>query len=123
MQRLTINTIPLSDRDEYPHAAQSAYVEQFWLPLLGPTATFLLRLAVELENTTLPADHVTRQLGVQERALRRACMRLDTFRAATFYDGEEASLVVYSHLPWITGRAELRLPEPMRRVHRRLRAA
>ena len=29
--------------DQHGHDARSAYVEQFWLPILGPTTTLFLR--------------------------------------------------------------------------------
>ena len=50
-------------------AARSRYVEEFWLPVLGPSACLLLRRAADLlasapSGVTLPADELARALGL-----------------------------------------------------------
>ena len=50
-------------------SAQSRYVEQFWLPVLGPSACLLLRRAVDLlvshpDGCEAPADELARALGL-----------------------------------------------------------
>lgn len=51
------------------HDLRSNYVERFWLPVLGPTATLLLRrLAYELDRSPegfdLSANDMARSLGL-----------------------------------------------------------
>jgi hypothetical protein len=50
-------------------AARSAYVEEFWLPVLGPSACLLLRRAAQLlaaspDGLAVPADDLARALGL-----------------------------------------------------------
>jgi len=40
---------------EGQHALNSRYVDLFWMPILGPTATTLLRRLGEIHNDTCPA--------------------------------------------------------------------
>lgn len=58
-------------------AARSRYVEEFWLPVLGPSACLLLRRAADLlaaapGGVTVPAEELARALGLGGVAGRHA---------------------------------------------------
>src|SRR5688500_16276454 len=63
--------------DSLGHDPRSAYVERFWLGILGPSTTFLLRrLAAELEANPagfdLPLGDTARALGLGMRGGRNS---------------------------------------------------
>jgi hypothetical protein len=115
--------------------AQSSYVEQFWLPVLGPSTTFLIRhlnmrLTREGEGVVLDAALTARSLGLGEHLGRHAPF-LRSIRRAIDYDllsvGEcddnspesEVQLLVRRLVPMLSNRLAERLPEPLAREHRR----
>ena len=123
----------LSERNGYD--AQSAYVEQFWLPVLGPSTTFLIRhlnmrLALEGEGVVLDAALTARSLGLGEHPGRHAPF-LRSIRRAIDYDlvsvGErdenspesEVQILVRRLVPMLSSRLAERLPEPLAREHHR----
>ena len=85
----TLSVLPWPDAviDQLGHDPRSAYVEQFWLGILGPSTTWLLRrLATGLEAApdgyVLPLAETARSLGLGTpsgrhspfmRSLHRAC--------------------------------------------------
>jgi hypothetical protein len=65
--------------DTRGHVAGCSYVETFWLPVLGPTATLLVRrLAGFLdevpEGFTIPTAELSRQLGLGPSESRHAAL-------------------------------------------------
>lgn len=123
----------VSTRNGYD--AQSAYVEQFWLPVLGPSTTWLIRhlnarLDRDGEGVVLQADLTARALGLGEHSGRHAPF-LRSIRRAIDYDlmsvGErddhapdtEVSLLVRRLIPLLSDRLADRLPEPLALEHHR----
>ncbi|HSH23199.1 MAG TPA: hypothetical protein VK975_03970 [Acidimicrobiales bacterium] len=112
--------------DRVGHDPRSAYVERFWLGILGPSTTWLLRrLAGQLEAAPagfdLPLVDTARSLGLGGegrsspfvRALSRCCQ----FQLAAPEDG--GVLVVRRKLPPLNRRQLARLPEPVQAEHQR----
>lgn len=95
----------------------SVYVETYWLPTLGPSATWALRrLAAAVEHspsgTWVPMEQFARTLGLSGRpgrnnALVRTLHRLVIFRMATI---EDDVLAVRTMIPPLSDRALRRLP-------------
>lgn len=111
---------------------RSEYVETFWLGILGPTTTLLLRrLAAELELSpggfVLHLEDASRELGLGYRRgrnapLRRALERAVTFGAARHLPGSEADIAVRRKLAPVPPRQLARLPEAFRARHAELLA-
>lgn len=113
--------------DQVGHDPRSPYVEQFWLGVLGPTATWLLRrLAGGLEASPagfeldLAATAAELGLGAHTgpqspfiRSMRRCCR----FGVAELID--EATLRVRRKLPPLTRVQVERLPDGLRSSHDR----
>jgi hypothetical protein len=107
------------------HDPRSPYAEQFWLPVLGPSTTFLLRhLAARLEDQPdgfdLVIDDTARLLGLGTRTglgspFIRALARSGQFRH-TRSAGPDA-LAVRRRLPGLTRAQVGRLPSPLRDRH------
>ncbi|MGD9798749.1 MAG: hypothetical protein AB7H43_15855 [Acidimicrobiia bacterium] len=110
--------------DRLGHDPRSAYVERFWLGVLGPSTVWLLRriatgLDARPDGFTLPLGDTARALGLGgdgvsspfARALRRCC-QFDMARA----DGP-GTLAVRRHLPPLARRHLLRLPESVQAEH------
>ncbi|MGE3620326.1 MAG: hypothetical protein AB7L84_07685 [Acidimicrobiia bacterium] len=111
--------------DELGHDPRSAYVERFWLGLLGPSATWLMRrLAADLEarpegfELDLSATAVALGLGRRGgkggtflRTIDRCCF----FGAAQRLD--DTSLRVRRKLPPLTRGQLARLPEELQQAH------
>ncbi len=102
------------------------YVETFWLGILGPSTTWLLRLLAagldrEPEGFELDLDEAARMLGLGGKAGRhspfqRALARSVTFgMARTHPDG---ALAVRRMLPPLARRHLLRLPAGVQERHR-----
>ncbi len=113
--------------------AQSAYVERFWLPVLGPSTTWLIRhLNIQLEHdgegVLLDAALTARALGLGEHPGRHAPF-VRAVRRAIDYDlvsvGErddaspetEVPLLVRRLVPVLSKRLAERLPEQLARDH------
>lgn len=125
----TINVRPWPDPviDNLGHDPRSAYVEQYWLGILGPSATWLLRrLVAGLEQQ--PAGYVLEladvavQIGLGHNGGRnspfaRTLARLVQFDAAQQHglDG----IAVRRKLPPLNRRQIERLPDSLRRAHDR----
>jgi hypothetical protein len=106
---------------------RSAYVERFWLPLLGPTSTWLLRrLAAEFdrrpEGFSLDAADCARSIGIGNRGGRHnpfqrsveRCIRYGLVRAE-----EHDILAVRTRVPPLTRAQVGRLPRHLHGSHRR----
>lgn len=113
--------------DSLGHDPRSAYVERFWLPVLGPSTVWLLRrLAFLLEDSPEGAEvntaELARQLGIGERTgpsapFCRTVKRCVDFQMARW---EEPALAVRRLLPPLANRHLRRLPEALRLEHEAL---
>jgi hypothetical protein len=127
LPRETLTIRPWADPviDRVGHDPRSSYVEQFWLAILGPSTTWLLRrLAAGLEaqpqGFALHLDETARALGVGHRTGRhspfaRALLRCCQFGLARAESTE--ALAVRRKLPPLTRNQAARLPEPMQQAH------
>jgi hypothetical protein len=114
--------------DKVGHDARSAYVEQFWLPILGPSTTWLLRsFASALEQSPGGCDldlaETARSLGLGERTGRHAPFLRCVARAIDFNMASlrgPKSLAVRRYLPTLERRQLLRLPAGRRAEHDKL---
>jgi hypothetical protein len=124
--RLAVTAWPDPVIDELGHDPRSAYVEHFWLGILGPSTVWLLRrladgLEREPEGFVLDLPDTARALGVGMRGGRqspfmRSLERVCRFGAARWQSPTE--LAVRRRLPPLT-RAQLeRLPDAIQAEHR-----
>ncbi|MGD0742751.1 MAG: hypothetical protein ABSA31_05620 [Acidimicrobiales bacterium] len=112
--------------DEVGHDARSEYVERFWLPVLGPSTTCLLRLlASRLSRSpagcVLDVTETARALGLGERPGRHAPFLRTIARAVDFQmiRVEQRDLVAARvRLPSLPERHLARLPVSLRAAHR-----
>ncbi|MGD0881171.1 MAG: hypothetical protein ABSB09_06350 [Acidimicrobiales bacterium] len=112
-----------------PHGLHpcSRYVELYWLGVIGPSTTWLLRrlsygLEVHGEGYDLHLPETARALGLGDKMgknspFRRALARLVTFELARPQGPGE--LAVRAHIPPLPLRHLSRLPESLQRSHRR----
>jgi len=117
--------------DTLGYDPRSWYVERFWLGVLGPTSTWLLRrIAAGFDAAPggfdLDVDETARALGLGGRTGRhspfqRAVARCVTFELARRVDG--SSLRVRRHVPPLPRRHLLRLPPSVQAHHRGWTAA
>jgi hypothetical protein len=106
-------------------AVRGAYVEEFWLPVLGPSSIVLLRhldaaLAAAPEGVTVDLPVTAAALGLGQRTGRngpmvRTIQRCCAFGAARLTSAHQ--LVVRRHLPALSRRQVARLPEPLQARH------
>ena len=139
--------VPLSDPlvEALGFDPRSWYVEHFWLPVIGPTCTWLLRhVAAGLEEAavlagdegpgseerepgfSLEVEHTALALGVGGRRGRhspfgRALSRCVAFDLARFQGGD--TLAVRRMLPPLARRHLIRLPPALQEQHARWTAA
>lgn len=107
------------------HDPRSAYVERFWLGLLGPSTVWMLRRfarGLEEHPGGFRVDLVDtgRALGLGESMARNSTTQRTIQRACQFgaaYRVSDRRLAVRSHLPTLTRRQVSRLPEPLQRAH------
>ena len=113
--------------DELGHDPRSAYVERFWLGILGPSATWLLRrLAAGLEASPegyeLDLGTAASEIGLGNRSGRnspfvRCIERCSRFGATDLQLFGPPTLRVRRKLPPLTRAQIERLPEPLRAEH------
>lgn len=107
---------------------EDPYVEMFWLPVLGPTATWLLRrMASGLESAphgyNVGLDEMARTIGVaysegRHNPFGRALHRCVMFGAAQQVAvAPVRTLAVRRHLPMLPARHLARLPDQLRTAH------
>jgi hypothetical protein len=104
---------------------RSRYVERFWLGILGPSTTWLLRhvaagLDQQPDGFELPLALTARELGLGDRSGRhspfmRALWRCHQFEMARF---EGDCFMVRRRLPPLNRRQLQRLPESVQQAHR-----
>lgn len=107
------------------HSLRSSYVEEFWLPVLGPSTVLLLRMVDNrLDRSpagfTLDVDATARELGIGHRQGRnspmaRTIQRCCSFGVARIVNGHQ--LLVHRTLPALTSRQVNRLPDALRARH------
>ena len=117
--------------DHQGHDPRSSYTETFWLPLLGPSATFLARkfasgLELDPAGFTLPADDAARSLGLGAKEGRRSPLnrtlgRLAQFRLV-FLDGDDVVLARRRY-PGLSRTQVSKLTPALREAHEAYRAA
>jgi hypothetical protein len=124
-----VRVVPWLDPVADPHGLHpcSRYVELYWLPVIGPSTTWLLRrlsygLEVHGDGFELDLSETARSLGLGERMgknspFRRALQRLCTFELARAH-GPDA-LAIRAHIPPLPLRHLSRLPESLQSSHRR----
>lgn len=126
MPNLTFHPMPAPAPGGNPVA--SLYVERFWLPVLGPTASWLLRLVWrEMQPEGVYGAtyaELAGALGVNTKQLHHTLGRLVTFRAMrpTATGQLQRVYQVRTRLPLITEAMEARLPDGLRAEHARMRA-
>jgi len=123
----TLAVRPWEDRviDELGHDPRSAYVERFWLGILGPSATWLLRRLVAgfdaaPEGYELDLPTTATELGLGNRSGKhapfvRSIERCCRFGAAELFDA--GTLRVRRKLPPLTRVQVERLPDGLRAEH------
>lgn len=122
---LTVRPWPDDVIDAVGHDPRSPYVERFWLGILGPSTTWLLRrIAAELETSPagfeLPLADTAKALGLGHMGGRnspfvRALTRLCQFELATPHG--EGELAVRRKVPPLNRRQVGRLPEQLQAAH------
>jgi hypothetical protein len=117
---------PWSDSfiDVLGHDPKSPYVERFWLGILGPSATWLLRsisygFDAAPTGFHLSQNETARVLGLGDRTgkyspLQRAITRLCTFEFAYL---RSETLVVRPRVPWLDSRQVARLSASLQQEH------
>lgn len=123
-ETLTIVSWPDEVIDRVGHDPRSRYVERFWLGVLGPCTTWLLRrIADELEASpsgfTMDLADTAAGLGVGMRGGRnspfvRALGRLCQFELAQL---QGDVLAVRTRVPSLSRRHIIRLPETLKDAH------
>lgn len=113
--------------DQLGHDPRSAYVERFWLGILGPTGTWLLRrlaarLQAEPDGFVLDLASTALELGLgsgvgPSSPFARTLARCERFGAIALPD--ERTMRVRRHLPPLTSRQLQRLPEHLQVAHER----
>ena len=124
-----LRVVPWVDPVADPHGVHpcSRYVELYWLGIIGPSTTWLLRrlsygLEVHRDGFELNLSDTARSLGLGERMgknspFRRALQRLRTFELAR--PNGPGSLAVRTRIPPLPLRHVSRLPDPLQASHRR----
>ncbi len=129
LARPTLRVVRWLDPIADPHGVHpcSRYVELYWLGIIGPSTTWLLRrlsygLEVHADGFDLDLAETARALGLGERLgrnspFRRAIRRLCTFELARPHGRE--GLAVRVHVPPLPLRHLGRLPDALQQSHRR----
>ncbi len=128
-EEATLRVVPWVDPIADPHGVHpcSRYVELYWLGIIGPSTTWLLRrlsygLEVHRDGFELNLSDTARSLGLGERMgknspFRRALQRLRTFELARPHG--PGSLAVRTRIPPLPLRHVSRLPDSLQASHRR----
>ncbi len=113
--------------DQVGYDPRAVYVERFWLGILGPSATWLLRYLVDRLDTSpdgyeLDLDECATALGLGRRpgasgVFPRTLARCCQFGATRFFG--PTTLQVRRKLPPLTRRQIARLPDTLRDDHAR----
>lgn len=113
--------------DERGHPTHGDYVEWFWLPVLGPTATWLARrLAVHATHdpngSLVDLSDLAASLGVvwqpdRDGPFNRALARCTMFGACAPVADSPSTLAVRLAMPQLPARHLMRLPIVLREMH------
>lgn len=124
-ETLAVRPWPDDVIDALGHDPRSAYVERFWLGVIGPSAVWLLRrLAAGLEaepaGFALPLGDTARAIGIggqgQSSSFARTLGRICTFDLARIELPD--AIAVRRKLPPLARRHLARLPESLQEEHR-----
>ncbi len=122
--RLHVISLPDPVLEELGHDPMGAYVEKFWVSVLGPTSMLLVRrLANELRHQpdgfTIDCVDWSRELGVGEKGGKHSPFWRSIDRACRFgaVQRNGAILAVRPKLPPLTIRQLNRLPIQLRTAH------
>ncbi len=127
--RPKLRVVPWRDPVADPHGVHpcSRYVELYWLPVIGPSTTWLLRriaygLEVHRDGFDLDLSDTARSLGLGQRMgknspFRRALQRLRTFELARPHG--PGAFAVRTRIPPLPLRHVTHLPGPLQASHRR----
>lgn len=109
---------------EAGHDPRSAYVERFWVGILGPSVAWLLRLIAREfddlapnEELCLDLEVTARRLGVQHRGGRHSTMMRTIDRCCTFDVArldDDGVLFVRTRMPPVPRALRIRMPEELR---------
>ncbi|HWC40161.1 MAG TPA: hypothetical protein VG476_16615 [Acidimicrobiales bacterium] len=124
----SLTIVPWSDPviDALGHDPRSPYVETYWLAVIGPSTTWLLRrlafrLEAEPDGFFLDLPEMARCLGLGAKGGRHSPFVRTLGRCVDFglarVDGYD-SLAVRRRLPPLSRRQVLHLPESLQRGHR-----
>jgi len=109
---------------------RSAYVERFWLSVLGPSTTWLLRRVAagfdrSPEGFDLSLADTAREIGLGDRCGRHSPFVRAIARCCQFEMARSAGhgIEVRRRVPPLTRRQVLRLPDALRREHEAWQAA
>lgn len=136
LDTLTVNPWPDPVIDSVGQHPCSPYVEQFWLGVLGPSTTFLLRhlvtgLDAAPDGYELPMAITARRLGLGDKGgkhspFMRSIGRLVQFELADLDDADAdgldpggSELRVRRRVPPLNRRQVARLPESLQDAHTR----
>lgn len=115
---------PDPDADRRGHEARGRYAELFILPVLGPTATWLLRRLVDgleafPDGYELDLDETARALGLNYVPGRPGPFHKAMQRVIMFGHAQPVSygLAVRTHLHTLTPKQVERLPSHLRSMH------
>lgn len=122
---LTVRPWPDPVIDEVGHRVHSAYVERFWLGLLGPSSTWLLRRLVARldespEGYELDLALTATELGLGARSGRHSPFIRSIERCCRFgvaHRVDDATLRVRRKLPPLTRIQVARLPAALQAAH------
>lgn len=122
---LTVIAWPDELIDQLGHEPHSSYVEKYWLGVLGPTASWILRrLSAELRNSpngfVLDLQECAAEVGIglrggQNSPFIKALGRLCQFELAQLQNG--GVLAVRLHVPSLSRRHLTRLPQSLQKRH------
>jgi len=109
---------------------RSAYVEQFWLSVLGPSTTWLLRRVAAAfdrcpDGFDLPLADTAREIGLGDKCGRHSPFVRAIARCCQFEMARPAgrAIEVRRKLPPLTRRQVIRLPDGLRQAHEAWQAA
>lgn len=123
-----IRVVPWPDPilEQVGHDPRSDYVERFWLAVLGPSATWLVRrFAGDLDRSpqgyTVDLAHAARSMGLGTKGGRHTPFLHSVERTCEFGLARYLStdvLAVRRRIPPLTRHQQARLPQPLREEHR-----
>lgn len=117
---LQVTTFTDTDTERWGHPVRSAYTEMFWLPIIGPTTSWLLRrLQVGDVVVPVPLGLLSLSMGVGvaggiNAPVIRSLSRLVEYGLAVV---DEDRFSVTTHVPRLSAKQLVRLPGPFRQQH------